>query len=84
MPKKFGATCTPDPFLFNEKLELVYHGRIDEAHKLGHVQAQKNDLEVSIQETLAGKKVSVQTHPSMGCNIKWKLGNEPEYWDHPR
>ncbi|MDO8428293.1 MAG: thioredoxin family protein [Candidatus Diapherotrites archaeon] len=84
VPKKFGATCTPDPFLFNEKFELVYHGRIDEAHKLGHEQAQKNDLEISIQETLDGKKVSVQTHPSMGCNIKWKLGQEPEYWDRPK
>ncbi len=84
VPKKYGATCTPDPFLFNSKLELVYHGRVDDAHKTGHEKAAKDDLEVAIRETLEGRKVSVQTHPSLGCNIKWKPGNEPEYWDRPR
>ncbi len=80
--KKFGATCTPDPFLFNEKMELVYHGRIDEAHGKPHETAKTNELEQAIQELLEKGKVSVAPLPSMGCNIKWKPGNEPSYWKH--
>ena len=72
VPKKYGAVCTPDPFLFDSEMKLAYHGRIDDAHKLPHGQAKTNELEEAIIQVLAGKEVSVQVLPSMGCNIKWK------------
>jgi peroxiredoxin len=70
--KKFGATCTPDPFLFNEKHELVYHGRIDDAHGKPHEEAQTKELEEAIIQTIEKKTVPVNEMPSCGCNIKWK------------
>ncbi len=70
--KAYGAACTPDPFLFNSKLELVYHGRIDDAHGKPHEEATTNELEEAIQQVLEGKKVSVKEQPSYGCNVKWK------------
>ncbi len=71
-PKKFGAVCTPDPFLFDAGQKLAYHGRIDDAHKQEHSFAKTNELEEAIQQLLSGKEVKVQVLPSMGCNIKWK------------
>lgn len=76
---KYGAICTPDPYLFNEKRELVYHGRFDDAHKLSHNEAKTSEMEDAIKQVLAGKEVTVQTMPSMGCSIKWSKGNEPPY-----
>jgi len=70
--KKYGATCTPDPFLFDSKQKLAYHGRIDDAHKQDHSAAKTNELEEAIKQVLAGEEVRVQTLPSLGCNIKWK------------
>ena len=71
-PKKYGATCTPDPFLFDSGMRLAYHGRIDDAHKQEPSKAKTNELEEAIKQVLAGKEVGVQVLPSMGCNIKWK------------
>ena len=70
--KNYGAACTPDPFLFNEKLELVYHGRIDDAHGESHEKAKTNELEEAVKQLLEGKKITVETLPSAGCNVKWK------------
>ncbi|MBI4043824.1 MAG: thioredoxin family protein [Candidatus Diapherotrites archaeon] len=70
--RSYGATCTPDPFLFDARQMLAYHGRIDDAHGQPHSMAKTNELEEAIQQTLAGKEVTIQTLPSMGCNIKWK------------
>lgn len=73
VPKKYGAVCTPDPFLFNEKLELEYHGRIDDAHGKPHEKASTNELEEAIKELLeTGKVQKTKPLPSSGCNIKWK------------
>lgn len=77
--KSFGGTCTPDPFLFDGDLRLVYHGRIDDAHAKPHEAAKTNELEDAIKQLLSGTKVDVQWIPSFGCNIKWKPGNEPTY-----
>ncbi|MCR4335834.1 MAG: thioredoxin family protein [archaeon] len=70
--KKYGATCTPDPFLFDSEKKLVYHGKIDDAHMKTHEEAKTNELEEAIQQVLEGKEVTVKEEPSMGCNIKWK------------
>lgn len=78
--KKYGAMCTPDPYLFNEKRELVYHGRFDDAHKAPHSAAKTSEMEEAIAQLLTGKEITVQTFPSMGCSIKWRAGKEPRYF----
>ncbi|MEK6981657.1 MAG: thioredoxin family protein [Candidatus Micrarchaeota archaeon] len=78
--KKYGAMCTPDPYLFDEQRRLVYHGRIDDAHKQPNENAKSNDLENAIKQVLETGNSSVETMPSMGCSIKWKVGNEPKYF----
>ncbi|MFH1391602.1 MAG: thioredoxin family protein [Candidatus Diapherotrites archaeon] len=70
--KKYGAACTPDPFLFDAKKKLVYHGRIDDAHMKEHEKAKTNELEEAIKQVLEGKEVTVKEEPSLGCNVKWK------------
>tara|TARA_Y100000310_G_scaffold345709_1_gene468621 strand:+ start:23043 stop:23603 length:561 start_codon:yes stop_codon:yes gene_type:complete len=70
--KKYGAACTPDPFLFDKDLKLVYHGRIDDAHQETHEEAKTNELEEAIQQVLEGKEVTIKEEPSLGCNVKWK------------
>ncbi|MEM4327254.1 MAG: thioredoxin family protein [Candidatus Diapherotrites archaeon] len=70
--KAYGAACTPDPFLFDSELRLVYHGRIDNAHMQPHEKATTNELEDAIKQLLEGKKVNVKEEPSIGCNVKWK------------
>ena len=70
--KAYGAECTPDPFLFDSDLKLVYHGRFDDAHAKSHDQAKTSEMEDAIKQLLEGKEITVETLPSCGCNIKWK------------
>lgn len=70
--RQYGAACTPDPFLFDSQLKLVYHGRIDDAHQQPHESAKSSELEEAVKQVLEGKKVTVKEEPSMGCNVKWK------------
>lgn len=69
--KAYGATCTPDPFLFNSEHRLVWHGRLDDALQL-HATPTTQDMAEAIEAMLAGKPVEKPFLPSMGCNIKWK------------
>jgi peroxiredoxin len=69
--KKYGATCTPDPFLFNSKKQLVFHGRIDNAMKPDDVATEKTMIN-NIEKLLAGEKIEKDFDPSIGCSIKWK------------
>ncbi len=69
--KNYGAVCTPDPFLFNENLELVYHGRFDDSPQGSHEEANTSEMEDAIKQLLAGEEITVETKPSQGCNIKW-------------
>lgn len=70
--KKYGATCTPDPFLFDAQQILVYHARIDDAHGPDKVPT-THEMDDAIAELLKTGKVTVKQLPSMGCSIKWKL-----------
>lgn len=70
--RAFGAACTPDPFLFDSKIKLAYHGRIDDSHGAPHSKAATNELENAIAELLEKGKVTIKEHPSFGCNVKWK------------
>ena len=69
--KKYGAMCTPDPFLFNNKKELVFHGRIDNAMKPDDAATEKTMIN-NIQKLLSGQKIEKDFDPSIGCSIKWK------------
>ncbi|MDH3192230.1 MAG: thioredoxin family protein [Nitrosopumilus sp.] len=69
--RKYGAMCTPDPFLFNNKKELVFHGRIDNAMKPDDVVTEKTMIK-NIEKLLEGKKIEKDFEPSIGCSIKWK------------
>jgi peroxiredoxin len=70
--KAYGAECTPDPFLFDGEMKLRYHGRFDDAHARPHSAGTTSEMEDAIKQVLAGEDVTVETLPSMGCNIKWK------------
>lgn len=69
--KKYGAVCTPDPFLFDQDRKLIFHGRIDNAMKPEDVATEKTMI-LNIEKFLYGKKVEKDFDPSMGCSIKWK------------
>ncbi|TSC75507.1 MAG: alkyl hydroperoxide reductase [Parcubacteria group bacterium Gr01-1014_30] len=68
--KAYGATCTPDPFLFNKNSELVFHGRIDDATGPGET-AKEKTMDENISKMLSGQEISDEFKPSMGCSIKW-------------
>ena len=79
----YGATCTPDPFLFertDDGFELVYHGRLDDALNPDDDPTER-EMKAHIDSLLAGEEVDEEFKPSRGCSIKWKDGNEPEYWN---
>ncbi|MDE1863320.1 MAG: thioredoxin family protein [Thaumarchaeota archaeon] len=69
--KKYGAVCTPDPFLFDKNRSLVFHGRIDNAMKPEDTATEKTMI-ANIEMVLAGKKIERDFDPSIGCSIKWK------------
>ena len=69
--KKYGAVCTPDPFLFDKDGRLVFHGRIDNAMKPEDRPTEKTMI-ANIEKLLSGNKIEKDFDPSMGCSIKWK------------
>jgi peroxiredoxin len=76
----YKAACTPDLFLFNEKHELVYRGQFDGSRPKNEVPVNGKDLREATDKVLAGESLSEDQIPSIGCNIKWKKGNEPDYF----
>jgi peroxiredoxin len=77
--KQYRAACTPDFFLFDGEQSLVYRGQLDDSRPSTDVPVTGRDLRAAIDAVLAGEPVSEQQKPSMGCNIKWRQGNEPDY-----
>ena len=75
--KAYHAACTPDFFLFNGDMELVYRGQLDDARPGNDEPVNGTDLRAAIEKALAGEPVEGEQLPSMGCNIKWKAGNAP-------
>lgn len=78
--KAYRAACTPDFFLFDADRQLVYRGQFDASRPGNTVPVTGADLRAAVDAVLAGQPVSSEQKPSMGCNIKWKLGNEPDYF----
>ena len=77
--KAYHAACTPDFFLFDNARKLVYRGQMDDSRPGGNIPISGADLTAAIEAVLSDKKVNAEQKPSMGCNIKWKQENEPEY-----
>lgn len=78
--KAYTAACTPDFFLFDRERTLVYRGQLDDSRPSNALPVTGQDLRGAIDAVLAGKPVSPDQKPSIGCNIKWKPGNEPPYY----
>jgi peroxiredoxin len=78
--KAYHAACTPDFFLFDGDQRLVYRGQMDSSRPNSGIPVTGKDLRAALDSVLAGKPVSDDQMPSIGCNIKWKAGSEPEYF----
>jgi peroxiredoxin len=78
--KAYRAACTPDFFLFDRERKLVYRGQFDGSRPGNRVPVTGADLRAAVDAVLAGRPVAEDQKPSLGCNIKWRRGNEPEYW----
>jgi peroxiredoxin len=77
--RAYRAACTPDIFLFDVAGKLVYRGQFDDSRPGNDRPVTGKDLRAALEAVLAGQPVSPHQTPSVGCNIKWKPGNEPEY-----
>ena len=77
--KAYHAACTPDFFLYDKDHKLVYRGQYDDSRPDSGKPITGADLRAALDDVLAGKPVSANQKASIGCNIKWKKGNEPKY-----
>ena len=77
--KAYHAACTPDFFLFDKERKLVYRGQMDGSRPNSGIPVTGEDLRRALDAVLEGRPVPGEQKPSMGCNIKWKPGNRPEY-----
>ena len=75
----YKAACTPDFYVFDKDQKLVYRGQLDASRPGNPIPLTGKDLRSALDAVLAGKPVSDDQRPSIGCNIKWKRGNEPDY-----
>lgn len=78
--KAYEAACTPDFYLFDESRNLVYRGQLDGSRPGNDVPVTGSDLRAAMDAVLAEKPVDANQMPSIGCNIKWRAGNEPAYY----
>ena len=78
--KAYTAACTPDFFLFDANNKLAYRGQLDSSRPSTDIPVTGEDLRKAIDLTLLNKPVDFTQNPSIGCNIKWKPGNEPGYF----
>ncbi|HZQ46386.1 MAG TPA: thioredoxin family protein [Verrucomicrobiae bacterium] len=78
--KAYRAACTPDIYLFDCGQKLVYRGQFDGSRPGNGVPVTGKDLRAALDAVLSGKPVAKEQTPSIGCNIKWKSGNAPDYF----
>ena len=76
---KFKAACTPDFYLFDSNQKLVYRGRFDDARPGNEKLITGSELRIALENLLNNNPPLENQMPSLGCNIKWKKGNEPKY-----
>ena len=78
--KAYAAACTPDFFLFDRQRKLVYRGQFDDSRPSKKTPVTGKDLRAAIEAAIADKPLTKKQKPSIGCNIKWRPKNEPEYF----
>jgi peroxiredoxin len=80
--KAYQAACTPDFYLFDRERKLVYRGQFDDSRPKSDppIPVTGKDLRAAIDALLSGQPISPDQRASIGCNIKWKPGNEPDYY----
>lgn len=78
--KAYRAACTPDFFLFDADRKLVYRGQFDASRPGNDIPVTGEDLRAATGALLAGRPIAPDQKPSIGCNIKWRAGNEPDYY----
>jgi peroxiredoxin len=78
--KAYSAACTPDFFLFGPDRKLVYRGQLDDSRPENDQPVDGHDLRAAVEAALNDQPVGIDQKPSVGCNIKWKVGNEPDYY----
>jgi peroxiredoxin len=78
--KAYRAACTPDFYVFDRDRKLVYRGQMDSSRPQSGVEVSGEDLRATLDAVLAGQGVPEEQRASIGCNIKWKVGNEPDYF----
>lgn len=79
--KAYHAACTPDFFVFDKQQQLVYRGQLDASRPNSGSEPSGDDLRAALNAVLDGHVPAVAQVPSIGCNIKWKAGNEPDYFN---
>jgi peroxiredoxin len=79
--KAYRAACTPDFFLFDRDFSLVYRGQMDGSRPGNDVPVSGKDLRAALDLAIKGEAIKGTQKPSLGCNIKWKPGNEPDYFN---
>jgi peroxiredoxin len=78
--KAYRAACTPDFFLFDADRRLIYRGQMDDSRPGNGKPVTGKDLLGAVDAALAGERPAAAQRPSLGCSIKWKPGNEPDYY----
>ena len=78
--KAYAAACTPDFYLFDGAQKLIYRGQFDASRPGNEIAPSGADLKGAVDSLLAGNTMVATQQPSLGCNIKWKPGNEPDYF----
>lgn len=78
--KRYTAACTPDFFVFDAARQLVYRGQLDDSRPSNDLMITGQDLRAALDAVLTDQPVCPEQKPSIGCNIKWKPGNEPTYF----
>jgi peroxiredoxin len=78
--KAYRAACTPDFYLFDAQRRLVYRGQFDDSRPGQGAPVTGKDLRAAVDAVWAGRPVSPDQKPSVGCNIKWKPGHAPDYF----
>lgn len=78
--KSYAAACTPDFYVFGRDRHLAYRGQLDDSRPSNQNPVTGADLRSAIDALLVGREVNPNQRPSLGCNIKWRAGNEPAYY----
>ncbi len=76
----YQASCTPDFFLYDSRYSLFYRGQFDDSRPGNNKVVNGHDLELAVEGLLSNLSAPEIQHPSLGCNLKWKKGNEPDYF----